>query len=133
MPKEFSRTERVADHLMRELAQLIQQELRDPRIGMVSVNEVEVSRDIANAKVYVTFMDTDAGDDVDIRVQVMNRAAGFLRSQVARQSSMRTVPRLRFVFDNTQRRGRYLSTLIDEAVATDRARNPDSLEPGENH
>jgi ribosome-binding factor A len=128
MPREFSRTERVADYLMRELAQLLQQEMRDPRVGMVSVNDVEVSRDMAHAKVYVTFMDVDSQQDAEQRVAVLNRAAGFLRSEVARDARMRTTPRLRFLFDGSVDRGRHLSSLIDRAVAEDRARHDDDPE-----
>ena len=123
MPREFSRTERVADYLMRELALLLQQELRDPRIGMVSVNDVEVSRDMAHAKVYVTFMDANSDEDAEQRVAILNKAAGFLRSEVARGAKMRTTPRLRFLFDSSIGRGRYLSKLIDRAVAQDKARH----------
>jgi len=123
MPKEFSRCERVADYLMRELARLLQQELRDPRIGMVSVNDVEVSRDMAHAKVFVTFMDAADEADVQARIEVLNGAAGFLRSQVAREARMRTTPRLKFHFDASVNRGRYLSSLIDKAVAEDESRH----------
>ena len=131
MPREFNRSERVADYLMRELAQLMQLELRDPRLGMVSVNDVEVSRDMANAKLFVTFMDADAKDEVSARVEVLNNAAGFLRSKVAQRSTMRTVPRLRFLFDDSMGQGRYLSSLIDSAIATDQARHGDAEVPGE--
>jgi ribosome-binding factor A len=77
MAREFGRKERVADYLRQELARFIQNEVRDPRIGMVSVNEVEVSRDLAYAKVFVTFMDKDSAQDAS-EAQVLNKAAGFL-------------------------------------------------------
>lgn len=119
MAREFGRKERVADYLHQELARLIQNEVRDPRIGMVSVNEVEVSRDLAHAKVFVTFMDRDSEKDARDVLEVLNHAAGFLRTQLARDARMRTVPRLRFVFDAGVVRGRVLSDLIEKAVAED--------------
>lgn len=126
MVQEFDRSQRVADFLMRELAQLIQRSLRDPRIGMVSVNDVEVSRDLAHARVYVSFMEAASGQEARPLVDVLNRAAGFMRTEIARRSTMRTVPRLRFHYDASSGQGRRLSKLIEEAVATDRSRRMDS-------
>ena len=124
MAREFGRTERVADYLRQEVARLLQTELRDPRIGMVSVNQVEVSRDFAHAKVFVTIMGRDSEQDAQEELEVLNGAAGFLRSQVSRDARMRTVPRLRFVFDASVTRGRRLSDLIDRALADDAKRHP---------
>lgn len=124
MAREFGRTERVADYLRQELARLLQTELRDPRVGMVSVNEVEVSRDLAHAKVFVTFMDRDSEQEAHEELEALNGAAGFLRSQVSKDARMRTVPRLRFVYDASVTRGRRLSDLIDRALADDAKRHP---------
>ena len=124
MAREFGRTERVADYLRQELARLLQTEVRDPRLGMVSVNEVEVSRDLAHAKVFVTFMERDTEQDASELLEVLNNAAGFLRTQVSKDARMRTVPRLRFVYDSSVARGRRLSDLIDRAVAEDGRRHP---------
>ena len=99
MAREFGRKERVADYLRQELARFIQNEVRDPRIGMVSVNEVEVSRDLAYAKVFVTFMDKDSAQDASEELEVLNKAAGFLRTLLSREARMRAVPKLRFVYD----------------------------------
>jgi ribosome-binding factor A len=119
MAQEYSRIQRVGDHLKRELSLLIQQEVRDPRVGMVNIIAVEVSRDYAHAKVYVTFV----GDRTDAqRVEALkglNNASGFLRSKIASDSHMRTTPRLFFVFDVSVQRGADLSALIDRAVAAD--------------
>lgn len=120
MPKEFSRTQRVADFLKQELAGLIQFELRDPRIGMVSVTDVEVSRDMSHAKVFVTVLGKDTEADAAEAIEALNHAAGFLRSQVAKVNSARTTPKLRFVFDTSIGRGAHMSQLIDAAVAADR-------------
>ena len=130
MPKEFNRSQRVADYLQRELAQLIQQELRDPRLGLVSVNAVDVSRDMAHAKVYVTFLSRDeqSGAEHDELIEVLNKAAGYLRKLIAAGMNMRTTPRLQFVFDSSIDRGSYLSSLIDEAVAADKKLQQDGDE-----
>lgn len=128
MAREFGRTQRVADYLRQELARLLQRELRDPRIGMVSVNEVEVSRDLAHATVFVTFMQHDSVQEASEAVKVLNHAAGFLRSQIAHEARMRTVPQLRFVYDAGVVRGRQMADLIERAIAEDRQRNPGSEE-----
>jgi ribosome-binding factor A len=130
MAREFGRKERVADYLRRELAQVIQMEVRDPRLGMVSVNEVEVSRDLAYATVFVTFMESDSEQAAADRLRVLNQAAGFLRTRLARDARMRTVPRLRFVYDSGVVRGRKLSDLIDNALEADRRQHTDAGESG---
>jgi ribosome-binding factor A len=86
---------------------------------MVSVNEVEVSRDLAHAKVFVTFMECDTEAAAKELLAVLNGAAGFLRTEVSRDARMRTVPRLHFVYDASVTRGRRLSDLIEQAVAAD--------------
>ncbi len=119
MAQEYSRTQRVGDYLKRELALLIQQELRDPRVGMVNINEVEVSRDLAHAKVFITFVG-DRGDEANEQaLKVLNAAQGFLRSRIASSNHMRTTPRLHFVLDISVQRGAHLSALIDQALASD--------------
>jgi ribosome-binding factor A len=121
MAKEYSRTSRVADHLQRELAGLIQREVRDPRVGMVSVTGVDVSRDMGHAKVHYTVLSSSEVDNIEEVTAVLNKAAGFLRSQLSRDSSMRSVPQLRFYFDSSVGRGRYLEDLISKATDADRA------------
>lgn len=124
MAQEYSRTQRVGDYLKRELALLIQQELRDPRVGMVNINEVEVSRDLAHAKVFVTFVGERTDDAVAQALKVLNAAQGFLRSRIAASNHMRTTPRLHFVLDVSVQRGAHLSALIDQALAADSQRQP---------
>lgn len=119
MAKEYARTERVADYLQRELASLIQREMRDPRVGMISVTGVDVSRDLRHARVYYTAMDSDTSDDAAEITEVLNRGAGFLRTQLSRDSSMRSVPQLRFYFDTSVGRGRDLEDLIQRAARAD--------------
>ena len=120
MAKEYARTQRVADHLQRELAALIQHEVRDPRVGMISITGVDVSRDLGHAKVYYTAMGSDSGEDARESTEALNKAAGFLRSQLSRDSAMRSVPQLRFYFDSSVGRGRDLEELIQQAADADR-------------
>ena len=120
MSREFSRQERVADQVRKDLSVLIQQELRDPRLGMISVTAVRVSRDLAHARVFFTSLDYDSEDAAAPATQVLNKAAGFLRSALARGNTMRSVPRLRFQFDNSVGRGRSMEALISQAKEADR-------------
>ncbi len=120
MAKEYSRTQRVADYLQRELAGLIQHELRDPRVGMVSITGVNVSRDLSHAKVYFTVLGCDSSEDAGDSTAALNKAAGFLRSELSRESTMRSVPQLRFYFDSSVGRGRHLEDLIKQAAEADR-------------
>jgi ribosome-binding factor A len=120
MAKEYARTQRVADYLQRELAALIQHEVRDPRVGMVSITGVDVSRDLGHARVYYTLMGADSADDATESTEALNKASGFLRSQLSRDSNMRMVPQLRFYFDSSVGRGRSLENLIRRAADADR-------------
>ncbi len=123
MAKEYSRTERVGDYLQRELALIIQRELRDPRLGMVSITAAEVSRDLSHARIYYTLLGSDTPEDAKPTTDVLNKAAGFLRSALARDASMRSVPRLRFIFDTSVGRGRDLEALISRATEADALRH----------
>ena len=122
MAKDFSRTRRIGEQMQRELATLIQQEIQDPRLGMVTVSAVEVSRDLAHAKVFITVLD-DQQQDIAASLEVLNRASGFLRHELGRRMTLRTVPALRFVYDASMARGNELSRLIDEAVKSDKQRD----------
>lgn len=126
MAREFKRTSRVGDFIKQELASLIQRELRDPRVGMVSVTGVEVSRDLAHASVFVTVLGKDSAAEAAESIAALNHAAGFLRTQIAKISNARTTPKLRFVFDASIGRGARMSKLIDDAVQADRERQPDA-------
>jgi len=121
MAKEFSRSQRVGDHLQQELARLIQLEVRDPRAAMVSVTGVEVSRDMSYARVFFTQLGIDNAEQAKETVTVLNKAAGFLRSKIASSSSMRTVPKLSFRFDESVGYGRNMEMLLREARAADSA------------
>jgi len=119
MAKEYARTQRVADHLQRELAEVLQREVRDPRVGMVSITGVEVSRDLAHAKVYYTRLGSDSADEAREVTTVLNGMAGFLRSELSRGSTMRSVPQLRFYFDASIGQGMKMDELIRQAKDAD--------------
>jgi len=120
MPREFSRIDRIGDQMQRELAQLIQREVKDPRVGMVTVNAVKVSRDLGYADIYVSLLSTEElteeSPEVRESIAVLNKASGFLRGQVGRAMKLRVVPQLRFHFDTLQGYSRKMDSLIREAV-----------------
>lgn len=119
MPREFTRSDRVSDAIQRILGQVIAQEIRDPRIGLVNINAVTVTRDMAYAKVYVTFVGAESEAESLAAVSVLNKAGGFLRSFIAKELIMRSVPKLQFVYDKTAIRGQEISFLIDRAMKED--------------
>ena len=122
MAREFTRADRVADAVKRILASLIQQEIGDPRVGMVNVNDVVVSRDLAIAKAYITFIGRDDDAQCAEGTVVLNKAAGYLRTLLAKKLSLRTTPKLQFFYDKTPIRGQALSSLIDRALSEDKSR-----------
>jgi len=113
MPREFKRSDRVADAIQRHVADIIRSDIRDPRIGMPNINAVHVPRDLSSAKVFVTFIGVDDPDQIDEAVEVLNDAAGYIRSMIAKEMKMRTVPRVFFVYDKVAVEGQKLSNLID--------------------
>ena len=122
MPKDHSRPRRVAEQIQRELAELIQLEVKDPRVGMVTLTDVEVTPDYSHAKVYFTLL--NQGHPLDETLEGLNRAAGYLRSQLAHRMRLRIMPQLHFVFDSSVERGVQLSHLIEEAVALEGDKPP---------
>jgi len=129
MAKEYSRTQRIGDQMQRELALLIQREIKDPRLGLVTITGVDVARDLSHAKVYVTVMGQDDNAEVvKQNTSILNDAAGFLRMQLGKAMKLRTVPQLHFSYDASIRRGAELSALIERAVAEDRRHGGDSEE-----
>lgn len=128
MANENSRTHRVADQMQRELAILVQRDIRDPRVGMITVTAVDVSRDLAHAKVYITLMDKDSDDDIAQNLSILKGVAGFLRMQLGKVMKLRSVPQLHFHYDESVRRGVHLSSLIERAVAEDRSHKTEDEE-----
>lgn len=119
MAKVFSRTGRVAEQIQRDLAELIQLEVKDPRVGLVTLTGVEVTQDYAHAKVYFTTM--GPAEQVPLVQAGLERASGFLRSQLAHRMKLRIMPQLHFIYDSSVAEGARLSQLIDEAVSADKA------------
>ena len=120
MPKQSKRLDRIEDQLKQELALLIQNELRDPRLGMLSVIGLRVSRDLAHADVFVTVLGADPAE----ALAVVNKASGLLRSRLAKNLNLRVTPRLKFIYDQSVEQGRKLSALIDQALAEDAQHEP---------
>ena len=118
MPREFTRAERIADQIQRELAQLVQREVKDPRLGMVTLQHVRVSADLSWADVYFTVLGESA-DEARAAEKVLAKAAGFLRSRLAAGMTTRYTPRLRFHFDEQTEQARRLDSLISEAREQD--------------
>lgn len=116
MAKDYARTDRVAEQIQRELAELVRLEVKDPRVRMVTLTGVEVARDYSHAKVFYTTLD---GANKAVQ-EGLERASGFLRSQLAHAMKLRITPQLHFVFDGSVERGAHLSQLIDRAVESDR-------------
>ena len=123
MPREFPRTRRVGEQIQRELAALIHDELRDPRLGMVSISSVQVSRDMAHAKIHVSVLGKD--EQVSESLGVLNNAAGFLRHKLGKILHMRVIPVLRFYHDRSLEEGARLGALINEAIASDKGNADD--------
>jgi len=112
--KSFSRADRVAEQIRRDLAQIIHNELKDPRVGMISLTNVELTPDYAHAKVFFSTLDLSHLADIS---KGLARAAGFLRHELGRRIRLHTLPELHFIHDDSLERGASLSRLIDEANA----------------
>lgn len=120
MSRETSRTRRVSSQLRRLLAELLRTEFDDPRMAMVSLTAVRVSRDLGHARVFVTIVN-DTPRQREELLHELNGAAGYLRGRLGREMRIRVVPRLSFEYDESVIRGARLSQLIDDAVAADDA------------
>ncbi|MCB1929433.1 MAG: 30S ribosome-binding factor RbfA [Rhodocyclaceae bacterium] len=124
MPKEFSRGQRISEQIRRELADLIRLEVKDPRVGFITLTDVELSADYAHAKVFFTSM--TGRDDLEEIMVGLRRASGFLRRELGRRVRIHTTPQLHFVYDQSVEEGARLSKLIDDTVAADRRHARDS-------
>lgn len=115
MPKHNARVFRIADQIQRELNDILRYELKDPRVGDITLTGVEVSADYGHAKVFFTSLaPVEQHEEI---VRALGKAGGFLRSELARRMNTRTVPQLHFVYDVSVEHGMELSRLIDSAVA----------------
>ncbi|WP_438862593.1 30S ribosome-binding factor RbfA [Neptunicella sp.] len=123
MAREFSRTDRVGHQIHKEVASILQNEFknRDPRLGMVTVSGVEVSRDLSYSKIFVTFFEND---DAKIKeyLTILEENKGFIRTLLAKSMRMRAVPALRFVRDASITEGMRISNLVSETLIKDKER-----------
>jgi len=108
---------RVADQIQKDLSELIAFELKDPRVGMITISEVQLTPDYAHAKIYFTLL-KDSPEEVKQTLEGLSKAAGYLRNQLGKRLHIHTLPQLHFLHDISTRRGLELSALIDEANAT---------------
>lgn len=124
--KGFDRRDRICEQIRRELAELIRTELKDPRVGMVSITGVEISADYAHAKVFFSSM--SGREHLDSVLAGFNQASGFLRRELGRRITIHNTPQLHFVYDESLERGADLSKLIQQAVSTSGASDSESTE-----
>ena len=119
MAKQYSRTQRIGDQIQRELATMIPREVKDPRLGFITLTGVDVSRDIGPAKVFITVMGDNSPELIKDNLSVLKDAAGYLRMLLGKAMKLRSVPALHFHYDESISRGAHLSALIEKAVSQD--------------
>jgi len=120
MSNESTRAERVSENLRREMSILLKQEAKDPRLQQLTVTDVQVSNDLSHAKIFVTTLDHSKKTEL---MKALERAKGYLRSQVGRRLQLRLVPEMVFEYDTTLEKGQHLTDLINKAVAEDEMRS----------
>ena len=116
-PRDFKRSERVAGQIRRDLAKLIQQEIKDPEVGFVSLSDVEVTRDLSHAKVYITVFEPEKAQE---SLKALRRASSFLRSRLAKELRLRHMPELHFEHDDSVEKGSHIDKLISKALSSDK-------------
>ena len=117
MPYDYSRTDRIGEQIKRELSMLIRNEIKDPRVSMVSILDVEVTKDLSKAKVFFDALNQDEHEACE---KGLNSASGFLRRELGRAIKLRNTPSLLFIYDDTEQKANDLSVLIDKAVSSDK-------------
>ena len=125
MAREYARTDRVGQQIQKEIAVILMREIKDPRLSMTTVSAVEVTRDLAYAKVFVTFFNDNA-DEIKASLEVLAEAEGYIRSLLGKRLRARIMPHLRFVYDSSMSEGVRMSALVDQAVASDKPHDTDS-------
>lgn len=125
----MSRDLRVADFMRDEVSRILQRDMRDPRVGsFVSVNDVKVSKDLSYAEIYVSSLQADNPEAQQELITVLNKAAGFFRTELAKRHTMRTTPKPRFHYDELVERGPRLEKLIGQAISQDQARQEEDAQ-----
>ncbi|WP_372627366.1 30S ribosome-binding factor RbfA [Arsukibacterium sp.] len=130
MAKEFSRVDRLSQHIKKEMAVILQREIKDPRLhSMITVSDVEVSRDLSHAKVFVTFLGMD-DSKVEDNLKILNDAAGYVRSLIGKRIQTRIVPHIRFAFDQSLNEGIRMASLVASVRQEDERKRKDAgMEP----
>jgi len=121
MPKDYSRTRRVGEQIQREMAQLVQQEIKDPRLGLVTISAVKLSKDMSHANVFFTTLDEE--HPIEETLKILDGASGFLRHELAKRMQLRIVPHIHFKYDESISYGNDLSALINKAMGMENPEN----------
>ena len=121
MAREFGRSDRVAQQVQREIAMILQREIKDPRVGMVTVSDVELTKDLQHAKIFVTFF-LNQDENVETGVKILNDASGYIRSLLGKAMKLRVVPEIRFFYDQTLVEGMRISNLVSNTIRDDERR-----------
>lgn len=119
MAKMSNRPKRVAQELQKEIATILHREVKDPRLGMVTVSDVTVSQDLAYAKVYVTFLNDTDSCEIDKKVKILSGMAGFIRSLIGKSLRLRIVPEITFLYDSSLTDGMRISNLVSNVIRED--------------
>ncbi|MBL4822394.1 MAG: 30S ribosome-binding factor RbfA [Colwellia sp.] len=130
MAREYARTDRVGQQIQKEIAIILMREIKDPRLQMTTVSAVEVTRDLAYAKIFVTFFN-DNPEEIKASLEVLADAEGYIRSLLGKRLRARIMPHLRFIYDSSMSEGVRMSALVDQAVASDN-NTDDSTDTSEN-
>lgn len=123
MSRENVRAKRVADTLKKELATIFQSKLKDPRVGLITIHEIKISRDLAYANVYVTAMSNSASAHAKECIELLNNASGFIRSELSSNVAMRKIPKLKFFYDEQLEYAEKMDALIQNALSSDEKNN----------
>ncbi|NQZ28128.1 MAG: 30S ribosome-binding factor RbfA [Colwellia sp.] len=132
MAREYARTDRVGQQIQKEIAVILMREIKDPRLSMTTVSAVEVTRDLAYAKIFVTFFNDNA-DEIKASLEVLAEAEGYIRSLLGKRLRARIMPHLRFVYDSSMSEGVRMSALVDRAVASDKKPDDSSVDDEKNN
>lgn len=123
MVKTFSRSSRVGHELQKEIAIILQREIKDPRLGMVTVSGVDISRDLAYAKVFVTFLNDSDPNVVEQGLKVLNDATGYIRTLIGKAMRLRIIPEIKFLYDESLVKGMEMSNLVSDVIKNDKERH----------
>ncbi|WP_430875310.1 30S ribosome-binding factor RbfA [Gilliamella sp. G0441] len=125
MAKAFNRSSRVGHELQKEIAIILQREIKDPRLGMVTVSGVDISRDLSYAKVFVTFLNDDDPQVIEQGLTVLNDAKGYIRTLIGKAMRLRIIPEIKFLYDESLVKGMQMSSLVSDVIKQDNERHKD--------